>query len=77
MVRRGAYLLSLSDRLGAEFVAKSLDEKVPKKPGRKYDSYAEWYGQNPNSFRAWVSKERKNAMTVSPLGLRKHQVKLS
>lgn len=62
MVKRGAYLLSLSDRFGAEHVAKYLDDKVPKKPGHKYPSYSEWYRQNPQSFEAWISKQRKDAM---------------
>jgi hypothetical protein len=71
MVKRGAYLLSLSDRLGAELVAKYLDDKVPKKTGEKYSSYTEWYRQNPNSFEAWLSKQRKDAMKSSPTGNRK------
>jgi hypothetical protein len=62
LVKRGAYLLSLSDRFGAEHVAKFLDEKVPKKPGHKYPSYSEWYRQNPQSFESWLSKQRKEAM---------------
>jgi hypothetical protein len=71
MVRRGAYLLSLSDRLGAEHVAKHLDDKVPKKPGQKYPSYSEWYRQNPQSFEAWLSKQRKDAMKSLQTGIRK------
>ena len=34
MLSRAAYLLSLSDRLGAELVAKHLDERQPKPPRR-------------------------------------------
>ncbi len=71
MVKRGAYLLSLSDRLGAELVAKHLDDKVPKKTGGKYPSYTAWYRQNPNSFEAWLSKQRKHAMKLRPPGVRK------
>ena len=68
MVTRGQFLLSLSDRLSAELVAQYLDERFPKKTGEKYSSHTEWYRQNPNSFHAWLCKERKIAMKLRPDG---------
>jgi hypothetical protein len=66
MLSRAAYLLSLSDRLGAELVAKHLDERKPKPPGGTYSSYAEWHQKKPKSFAAWLSKQRKDAMKLLP-----------
>jgi len=66
MLSRGAYLLSLSDRLAAKLVAKYLDERKPKPPGGTYSSYTEWHRKNPKSFAAWLSKQRKEAMKLLP-----------
>jgi hypothetical protein len=71
LLSRAAYLLSLSDRLGAELVAKYLDERKPKTPGGTYTSYTEWYRKNPKSFAAWLSKQRKDAMKLLPMAVPK------
>jgi hypothetical protein len=71
LLSRAAYLLSLSDRLGAERVAKYLDERKPKPPGGTYISYTEWYRKNPKSFAAWLSKQRKEAMKLLPMAVPK------
>ena len=59
--QRRAFLRKLPHNLAAAIVAKRLDA-AGIKPGMRKDSYAsyqEWYRENPNSFHAWLSRERR------------------
>ena len=59
--QRRAFLRKLPHNLAAAAVAKRLDD-AGIKPGKRRSSYASyqvWHRDNPNSFHAWLSRERR------------------
>jgi len=61
MQQRRAFLRKLPHNLAAAMVAKRLDD-AGIKPGLRKTSYAsfkEWHRINPNSFHAWLSRQRR------------------
>lgn len=62
---RREFMQSLSARLALPILAGKLDDRFPKKRGRKYPSYTAWLRKNPNSFASWVSTERKESLGLS------------
>jgi hypothetical protein len=70
-IRERRVLLLKLEKLPAREVAERLDEEGIK-PGRGYSSYMERYQKNPNSFQAWLSKERSEARKLPTRGSRQH-----
>jgi hypothetical protein len=61
MHQRRAFLRKLPHNLAAAMGAKRLDD-AGIKPGKRKTSYAsfkEWHRANPNSFHAWLSRQRR------------------